>query len=113
VHHVDQQIGVQIERRIDVRRVRFAGVDREGDAALAGDGTLVGEVVVVGAAGAVPVGDVEYRGVAAAEDERIDLGRFGSLPERAGSLRARLAEVQTGDRPGLAHELERPAHRLD
>jgi len=111
VDHVDEEVRVQIERRVDVGRVRLAGVDREGAAALLAGGALRGERVVVRAGGTVAVGDVQHGRVAAPEDERVDAGVRPRLAERSRPLNARLAEVKTRDGPGPPHEPERPPHR--
>ncbi len=43
IDHVDQQVRVQIQRRVDIGGVRFAGVDSERNRALLGSGPLGGE----------------------------------------------------------------------
>jgi hypothetical protein len=111
VNHVYEQVRIEVERGVDVGGIRLAGVDREGDAAVSRRGALVGELVVVGAARAEAVGDVEHRPVPAPEHERVERQRPRRLSKRTGSRHARLAEVQTGGGPRSSHEPNGSAHR--
>src|SRR6056297_3610772 len=108
-----EQVGVEVQRGVDVAGVDLAGVDGERLPGVPGRRALAAELAVGGAARAVAVRHLYHLGAAPAEDDGVDVDALAGLPDGAHAVRAALPELYVAGRPGLGHERQRPAHRLD